>query len=109
METSTSTGVTSRSTHIRATVIHRGVGSEYKGTQRREGVLMSTANEDVVRRYFEEMCNGRKNELAPELFLREGFTRMMNLASQGPGYKPANDGCHQREQGQIFPDRLGHF
>jgi len=25
-------------------------------------------HEEVVRRFFEEMCNGRRNELAPELF-----------------------------------------
>jgi steroid delta-isomerase-like uncharacterized protein len=29
---------------------------------------MATANEIVVRRFFEEMCNGRKNELAQQLF-----------------------------------------
>ena len=29
---------------------------------------MSAANEAVVRRFYEEMNNGRKNELAPELF-----------------------------------------
>jgi steroid delta-isomerase-like uncharacterized protein len=29
---------------------------------------MATADEGVVRRFFEEMCNGRKIELAPELF-----------------------------------------
>jgi steroid delta-isomerase-like uncharacterized protein len=29
---------------------------------------MSEANEAVVRRFYEELCNGRKNELAPELF-----------------------------------------
>ena len=29
---------------------------------------MSAANEAVVRRYYEQMCNERKNELAPELF-----------------------------------------
>jgi steroid delta-isomerase-like uncharacterized protein len=32
---------------------------------------MSTANEDVVRRFYEEMCNGRKNELASELFTQD--------------------------------------
>jgi predicted ester cyclase len=29
---------------------------------------MSTADETVVRRFYEEMCNGRHNELASELF-----------------------------------------
>jgi steroid delta-isomerase-like uncharacterized protein len=29
---------------------------------------MSAENEAVVRRYFEQMCNERKNDLAPELF-----------------------------------------
>ena len=29
---------------------------------------MSAADEAVVRRYYEQMCNERKNELAPELF-----------------------------------------
>ena len=29
---------------------------------------MATADESVVRRYYEEMCNGRQNELAPDLF-----------------------------------------
>ena len=29
---------------------------------------MSAADEAVVRRYFEQMCNERKNEIAPELF-----------------------------------------
>ena len=29
---------------------------------------MSAANEAVVRRFYEEMNNGRKNEIAPELF-----------------------------------------
>jgi steroid delta-isomerase-like uncharacterized protein len=29
---------------------------------------MSTADETVVRRFYEEMCNGRRNELAGELF-----------------------------------------
>ena len=29
---------------------------------------MSAENEAVVRRYFEEMCSDRKNELAPDLF-----------------------------------------
>jgi steroid delta-isomerase-like uncharacterized protein len=29
---------------------------------------MSAADEAVVRRYFEQMCNERKNELAPEIF-----------------------------------------
>jgi len=29
---------------------------------------MSAENEAVVRRFYEEMCNGRKNEIAPELF-----------------------------------------
>ncbi len=29
---------------------------------------MSAANEAVVRRYYEQMCNERKNELAAELF-----------------------------------------
>jgi steroid delta-isomerase-like uncharacterized protein len=29
---------------------------------------MSASNEAVVRRFYEDMCNGRKNELAPELF-----------------------------------------
>lgn len=29
---------------------------------------MSTQNEAVVRRFYEQMCNERKNELAPELF-----------------------------------------
>src|SRR5438093_4429735 len=29
---------------------------------------MSATDEAVVRRFFEEMCNGRKNQLAPELF-----------------------------------------
>ena len=31
---------------------------------------MST-NEDVVRRFYDEMCNGRKNDLAPELFTKD--------------------------------------
>ena len=29
---------------------------------------MSAENEAVVRRFYEEMCNGRNNEIAPELF-----------------------------------------
>ena len=29
---------------------------------------MSAENEAVVRRFYEQMCNERKNELAPELF-----------------------------------------
>jgi steroid delta-isomerase-like uncharacterized protein len=29
---------------------------------------MGTSDEAVVRRFYEEMCNGRRNELAPELF-----------------------------------------
>lgn len=29
---------------------------------------MSAENEAVVRRYYEQMCNERKNDLAPELF-----------------------------------------
>ena len=29
---------------------------------------MSAEDESVVRRFYEEMNNGRKNELAPELF-----------------------------------------
>jgi steroid delta-isomerase-like uncharacterized protein len=29
---------------------------------------MSASNEAVVRRFYEDMCNGRKNELASELF-----------------------------------------
>jgi steroid delta-isomerase-like uncharacterized protein len=29
---------------------------------------MSSSDEAVVRRFYEEMCNERKNELAPELF-----------------------------------------
>ena len=29
---------------------------------------MSTENEAVVRRFYEEMCNGRRNDIAPELF-----------------------------------------
>jgi steroid delta-isomerase-like uncharacterized protein len=29
---------------------------------------MSAADEAVVRRFYEQMCNERKNELAPELF-----------------------------------------
>ena len=29
---------------------------------------MSAENEAVVRRFYEEMCNDRKNELAPDLF-----------------------------------------
>jgi steroid delta-isomerase-like uncharacterized protein len=29
---------------------------------------VTTTNEDVVRRFYEEMCNGRKNGLASELF-----------------------------------------
>jgi steroid delta-isomerase-like uncharacterized protein len=29
---------------------------------------MSTENEAVVRRFYEEMCNERKNDIAPELF-----------------------------------------
>ena len=32
---------------------------------------MSAENEAVVRRFYEEMCNGRKNELAVELFAAE--------------------------------------
>src|SRR5438445_6640711 len=32
---------------------------------------MSTAHEDVVRRFYEEMCNARKNELASELFTQD--------------------------------------
>jgi len=31
---------------------------------------MST-NEDVVRRFYDEMCNERKNDLAPELFTKD--------------------------------------
>jgi steroid delta-isomerase-like uncharacterized protein len=33
-----------------------------------EGDSMSAENEAVVRRFYEQMCNERKNELAPELF-----------------------------------------
>jgi steroid delta-isomerase-like uncharacterized protein len=29
---------------------------------------MSAENEATVRRFYEEMCNGRRNDLAPELF-----------------------------------------
>jgi ketosteroid isomerase-like protein len=29
---------------------------------------MSAADETVVRRFYEEMCNGRRNDLAPEIF-----------------------------------------
>jgi ketosteroid isomerase-like protein len=29
---------------------------------------MSAQNEATVRRFYEEMCNGRRNDLAPELF-----------------------------------------
>ena len=29
---------------------------------------MTVENEAVVRRFFEQMCNERKNDLAPELF-----------------------------------------
>ena len=29
---------------------------------------MSASDESVVRRFYEELCNGRKNDLAPELF-----------------------------------------
>jgi steroid delta-isomerase-like uncharacterized protein len=32
---------------------------------------MSAQDEATVRRYFEEMCNDRKNELAPELFTKD--------------------------------------
>src|SRR2546423_15173840 len=33
-----------------------------------EGGAVSRADEEVVRRFYEEMCNGRKNEIAGELF-----------------------------------------
>jgi predicted ester cyclase len=29
---------------------------------------MSTANENAVKRYYEEMCNGRHNDIADEIF-----------------------------------------
>ncbi len=29
---------------------------------------MSASDESVVRRFYEELCNGRKNDIAPELF-----------------------------------------
>ena len=32
---------------------------------------MSAQNEAVVRRFYEQMCNERKNELAPELFAED--------------------------------------
>ena len=33
-----------------------------------KGGAVSAENEAVVRRFYEQMCNERKNELAPELF-----------------------------------------
>jgi steroid delta-isomerase-like uncharacterized protein len=46
---------------------------------------MATADESVVRRFFEEMCNGRKNELAPELFAADHtFHDPQVPAAQGP-------------------------
>jgi steroid delta-isomerase-like uncharacterized protein len=32
---------------------------------------MSTENEAVVRRFYEEMCNGRKNEMTPEILTQD--------------------------------------
>ncbi len=46
---------------------------------------MATADESVVRRFFEEMCNGRKNELASEIFAADHtFHDPQVPAAQGP-------------------------
>src|SRR5205085_4217882 len=38
------------------------------GYRRSEGGDMSASDEAVVRRFYEQLCNERKNELAPDLF-----------------------------------------
>jgi steroid delta-isomerase-like uncharacterized protein len=45
---------------------------------------MSAADEAVVRRFYEEMNNGRKNELAPELFTK-GHVFHDPQVDAGPG------------------------
>lgn len=47
---------------------------------------MSTTNETVVKRFSEEMCNGRHNEIAPEIFSRQHrFHDPQVPGSDGPG------------------------
>jgi steroid delta-isomerase-like uncharacterized protein len=46
---------------------------------------MSTSDEAVVRRFYEEMCNGRRNDLAPELFAGEHVLHDPQVpAEEGP-------------------------
>jgi len=46
---------------------------------------MSAADEAVVRRFYEEMNNGRKNELAPELFTDDHILHDPQIqAGKGP-------------------------
>ena len=45
---------------------------------------MSVADEIVVRRFYEEMNNGRKNEIAPELFTADHVMHDPQVPS-GPG------------------------
>ena len=54
---------------------------------------MATSDEDVVRRFYEEMCNGRKNEIAPEL-----FTDDYQLHDPQVPARPGPDGM----QAQVF-------
>jgi steroid delta-isomerase-like uncharacterized protein len=46
---------------------------------------MSAENEAVVRRFYEEMNNGRKNELAPELFTADHELHDPQIAGPGKG------------------------
>ena len=45
---------------------------------------MSNADEAVVRRFYEELCNGRKNDIAPELFTADHKFHGTPSASSNP-------------------------
>jgi steroid delta-isomerase-like uncharacterized protein len=64
---------------------------------------MSTENEALVRRFFEEFCNGRRAELADELVSAD-------YVSHGPQAPPANGPDGIRERVGLYQESVdGHW
>ena len=78
---------------------------------------MSAADEATVRRYYEEMNNGRRNDLAPELFTADHVYRDPQVPAGGAGpqamvdvvsvYQTAVEGHWQIEDIFSSGDRVG--
>ena len=64
---------------------------------------MSAENETLVRRFFEEFCNGRRGELAEELVSED-------YLSHGPQAPPAEGPDGVRERVAVYQEALdGHW